>query len=146
MADKTFPYNAAADLDDGSSVLIDLEEHGWANKELLARTRRWSLIPKDGATTMTDRPYPFVACPIPEGAKPVFKSRWYGALGTAPGRDDQDLGGFRCFAIGYKQGRRTHLVWVLPTGDVEMGGEQPWLAGVLWDRMFGGSSSAGGLA
>lgn len=46
MSQSEFPYFANATLDDGDEVVVDLEQHGWANKEMLARTVRWSLVPK----------------------------------------------------------------------------------------------------
>lgn len=112
-----FHYLAAAQLSDGSETTIDLEERGWADKELLARTVRWTLIPKEGATTMHGRPYPIVTVAIPDGGRPVFKSRVYGVI-AAVSSDSTVL--FRAYAIGYKHRGETHLSWVLPTGDIEL--------------------------
>lgn len=113
-----YVYVAAAQLHDNSETVIDLEERGWADKEVLSRTIRWTLVPKDGALTMSGRPYPLVSIHIPEGARPVFKSRVYGVVGV----NDQDEGKpmFRCYGIGYKLGKVTHWTWVLPTGDIEV--------------------------
>lgn len=129
-----YVYVAAAQLNDGSETIVDLEERGWADKELLKRTVRWTLIPKDGALTLHGRPYPIVTVAIPEGARPVFKSRVYGTVGA---NDAKGTPLFRCYAIGYKLGRKTHWTWVLPTGDIEMG-EDPWFAELLLRRLKGG--------
>ena len=126
-----FFYNAEAQLNDGSSVLLDLEQQGWANKELLAKTVRWTLLPKPDAKTLNGTAFPIVVVNIPENGKPVAKSRVYAAFATATG---EKLVQFRCHAIGYKLGRKTHWVWVLPTGDIEMG-DDPWLADLLLSRL-----------
>lgn len=124
---KTFDYWGSALLNDGTSVLLDFEEHGWADKEVLAKVVQWTLLPKDEAKTMKDQPFPFVVVNIPEGGKPVFKSRVYGTIGMESGN-----GGplFRCYAVGYKLGRKTTLIWALPTGDIEVG-DSPTLADAL---------------
>lgn len=129
-----FTYLAAAQLNDGSETVIDLEERGWADKDVLNRTTRWTLIPKDGAQTMQGRPYPIVSVQIPKGGKPVFKSRVYGVVG--PDGTTDNMPRFRCYAIGYKLGRKTHWTWVLPTGDIEMG-DDPWFADLLLQRLKG---------
>lgn len=107
-----YAYVAVAELDDGSEVVLDLEQRGWADKALLRRTVRWTLLPKD---TEHERRLPIVSVAIPPKGRPVFRTRVYGWIGTgiAPGS-------FRCYAVGYKLGRMTHLVWVMPTGDIEM--------------------------
>lgn len=131
---STFAYNAEAQLNDGSAVLLDLEATGWANKELLSRTVRFSLLPVKDAVTMNGRPYPIVVVNIPEKGKPVFKSRVYGTIGVGLG----DIGteAFRAYAIGYKLGPKTYWTWVLPTGDIEVG-EDPWLGDILLQSMKG---------
>lgn len=144
MSDKSFAYYGSADLDDGTSVLVDFEVHGWADKEILARTIKWTLFPKDGYTTTNGVRFPFVVVNIPtetteDGkvvpiAKPVFKSRWYGTIG----RDGADLGGFRCYAVGYKKGGTTHWTWVMPDGSMEMETDAPMLADLLWKAKYGG--------
>jgi hypothetical protein len=168
MSTKEYVYVAAAQLTDGSETVLDLEERGWADKELLDRTTRWTLIPKEGAKTLDGRPYPLVTVSIPEGARPVFKSRVFTITTPAPfdalpelpdddrfpvgskimltdGKAYKNVGGtwaetliprFRCYAIGYKLGRRTHWVWVLPTGDIEVGDDN-YFANLLLRRLKG---------
>jgi hypothetical protein len=132
-----YVYIAAAQLTDGSETVIDLEERGWADKEVLSRTVRWTLIPKDGALTMNGRPYPLVSIHIPEGARPVFKSRVYGVVGVDG--SDEGMPRFRCYGIGYKLGKHTHWTWVLPTGDIESvtGDEALLFADLLLRRLKG---------
>ena len=165
MPSKEFAYVAAAQLTDGSETVLDLEERGWADKELLRRTKRWTLIPKDGAKALDGRQLPLVTVTIPEGARPVFKSRVFSITTPAPydalpelpndripagakimltdGKAYQNVGGtwaetiiprFRCYAIGYKLGRSTHWVWVLPTGDIEVG-DSDYFANLLLARL-----------
>lgn len=129
-------YLAAAQLNDGSETVIDLEERGWADKEVLNRTVRWTLIPKDGALTMTGRPYPLVSVHIPEGGRPVFKSRVYGVASV--NAENDGLPRFRCYGIGYKVGGKTHWTWVLPTGDIEVTtGDDLLFAELLLRRLKG---------
>lgn len=128
MSEKVFPYYAEAVLSDGKSYALDLEERGWANKELLSKTVRWTLA--DKATNM-----PVVSVQIPEGGKPVFKSRVYGAVSMGQEISEENTS-FRCYGIGYKYGRRTHWFWVLPGGTIEVG-ENPVLADRLWQARFG---------
>ncbi len=111
-----FPYLANATLDDGSEVVVDLEEHGWADKVMLAHTVRWSLVPKENYLTMTGGLWPLVSINIPTGAKPVYRSRVYAGFGvgiTVPA--------FRVFCIGWKLGSTTVWTWILPTGSIEVG-------------------------
>lgn len=109
-----FKYEVALQLNDGSNHKFSLEEKGWANKEQLSQTKEISLIPS-GNTTL-----PVVACQIPEGAKPIIKSRVFGSIGS----DGENTDSFRVYAIGYKQQRRRpYLIWILPNGTIEMGDE-----------------------
>lgn len=123
MTDKVYPYHAAAQLDDGTELLLDLEEHGWAAKEIMDHTVRFTLIPKPGVTGM-----PVVTVAIPKGAKPIFMSRAFGKLGMAEASVK-----FRCYALGYKLGRTKYLAWVLPSGAVEIGPD-PLIADQLIDQ------------
>lgn len=110
-----FKYEVALQLNDGSNHKFSLEEKGWANKEQLSRAKEISLIPKDNATL------PVVAVQVPEGAKPVIKSRVFGTIGMTSG---ENTPGFRVYAIGYKQARRRpYIIWILPNGTIEMGDE-----------------------
>ena len=122
---KEYVYFANATLADGSDIgAIDLEEPGWANKEMLAQTVRWSLVPKPGAKTIGGGDYPVVQIAIPQGAKPIFRTRVY--MSTV------DYVGFRCYCIGWKKGRTFVWTWVLPTGSIEVGtGDDSHLADVL---------------
>lgn len=133
MSDKVYAYLAEAQLSDGSSVLLDLEEHGWADPELLARTVRWTLFPKDDHQTVKGTKYPFVVVNIPSDGKPVFRSKRYGTLSDAGGIGVD----FRCYAVGYKQGGKTFLVWVTPTGDIEVADDDPWLANLYMNSQIG---------
>lgn len=135
---NTFAYNAEAQLNDGSAVLLDLEVRGWANKELLAKTIRFSLLPIEGAVTMNGRPYPIVVVNIPANGKPVFKSRVYGTIGSSGGSVGEQV--FRAFAVGYKLGRKTHWTWIMPTGDIETGTDDPWLGDLLLQGMKGNNA------
>jgi len=126
-----YVYFANATLDDGSEVVLDLEERGWADKAMLARTRRWSLVPKGEPShiSLSGRPYPLVSIDIPVGAKPVFRSRVY--VGNIIGRRADQIErkvipvmrvpAFRAYCIGWKKGRTIVWTWVLPTGDIEVG-------------------------
>ena len=128
---QEFPYFANATLDDGEDVVVDLEQHGWADPVMLARTVRWSLVPKGNHITLTGRPYPLVSIDIPVGAKPVFRSRVF--VGNIIGRSADQIErkviphltvpSFRCFCIGWKKGKMIVWTWVLPTGDIEVGTE-----------------------
>ncbi len=108
-----FAYQAIATLTDDSGTVLDLEEQGWASKEMLSRVKVWSIAPKNADSSL-----PTVVVNIPEGAKPVFKSRVFGTMGVASSE-----GGplFRCYAIGYKKGSSEFLAWILPSGDIEIG-------------------------
>jgi hypothetical protein len=129
MAD--YPYYAEVGFADGSAALLDLEEHGWANKEMLALATRWSLFPKEGGlVTMNGTPWPIVVTAIPEGARPVFKARTFGSFGVGEDGEQNSTAKFRCYAIGWKKGKENRLVWVLPTGDIEFG-EDPTMADLI---------------
>lgn len=120
-----YPFWGAITLDDSSEVLLDLEEHGWAEKSRLARTVRFALIPKDDAPEHL-RP---VIVNLPRGSKPVFKSRVKVAnpIGKAVDVDGVPIirqsATLRIFGIGYKMGALEHLLWVLPNGVIEVGAD-----------------------
>lgn len=123
-----FKYEVALQLNDGSNHKFSLEEKGWAAKEQLNRTKEISLIPT-GNTTL-----PVVACQVPEGAKPIIKSRVFGSIGSGAGSEASDA--FRVYAIGYKQKRRRpYLIWILPNGTIEMG-DEPVYAPLLLSMGF----------
>lgn len=137
---QEFPYYANATLDDGEEVVVDLEQRGWADPEMLSRTVRWSLVPKGNHITLLGRPYPLISIDIPEGAKPVFRSRVL--VGNITGRSSDQIErkviphlqvpAFRCFCIGWKKGKTIVWTWVLPTGDIEVGtGDDSHLATTL---------------
>lgn len=139
---QEFPYFANATLDDGEEVVVDLEQHGWADPVMLARTARWSLVPKTDPShiTLNGRPYPLVQIAIPEGAKPIFRSRLF--VGNIVSRSSDQIErkvipnlrvpAFRAFCIGWKKGRTIVWTWVLPTGDIEVGtGDDSHLGVVL---------------
>ena len=126
---QEFPYFANATLDDGTEVVVDLEQRGWADPVMLARTVRWALVPKPEHYTMKGMMYPLVSIAIPEGAKPVFRSRVF--VGNIIGRSQDQIERkvipslkvpvFRVFCIGWKKGKSIVWTWVLPTGDIEVG-------------------------
>lgn len=116
-----FVYRAEFFLRDGSTVLKDMEETGWLTPELLAETVRFSLVPKEGVITVRGGPFPIVVVNIPDGCVGVIKSRVYAKLaGYAQ---------FRAFGIGYSDGEKEYMTWVLPTGDTEVG-DNEFLAGL----------------
>lgn len=128
-----FAYLAVLTLDDDSEVLVDLEVHGWAEPERLARVRRFALIPKP------DIAMPPVVINIPAGAKPVFKSTRMvsGPIGVRPPLLPENATvqlaypvDMRCYAVGYKRGTTEVLTWILPTGGIEVG-PKPSLADIL---------------
>lgn len=125
MSDRQYVYTGEARLDDGTLKMLDLEEHGWADKEMLARTERFSLVPKPGHPD-----YPVVSVRIPKGAKPVFKTRVYTSEGEVYG--EAMYFSFRVYAVGYKLGRTHHLIWIIPGGKgIELCPDDPELADVL---------------
>lgn len=128
---STFVYNAEAQLNDGSAILLDLEKTGWADPEMLAKTTRFTLLPKEGALTMKGLPYPIVVVNIPEGGKPVYRSRVFRKAAGAENAID-----FRAYCIGYKADGVVHWTWVLPTGDVETGtDDDSYLAMLLFTHL-----------
>lgn len=111
-----FKYTVALQLNDGSNHNFSLDEKGWADKDQLSRAVEISLIPQ-GETNL-----PVVACQVPEGAKPVVKTRVFGSIGSGSTEESRDA--FRVYAIGYKQKRRRpYIIWILPNGTIEMGDE-----------------------
>lgn len=122
-----FDYDLAAQLNDGSEVKLNPDEHGWAEPERLAQVRVWSLIPRD------QNGMPVVTVQIPEDAKPIFKSRVYGK--GLPGTNNPDLPSFRAYAIGWHD-TVSHWTWVMPGGNIEVG-EDPLYADILLKRMAG---------
>lgn len=124
-----YAYLANATLDDGTEVTLDLEQHGWADKQMLARTVRWTLVPKPEYITLQGRPYRMVMINIPEGAKPVFRSRVYRSAITNRSSDHVErkvipfllVPEFRTYCVGWKKGRTTVWTWVMPDGSVETG-------------------------
>lgn len=115
-------YILVSQLNDGREIVLDPDQKGWANKDILNQTRIWSLVPKE------QNGMPVVTVTVPEKGKPVYKSRVYGKLQT-------DIS-FRAYAVGYKLGRRTHWVWVMPGGNIEVG-DDPIYADLLLRRMAG---------
>jgi hypothetical protein len=124
---KDYAYVANATLDDGSEVVVDLEEHGWADKEMLSRTVRWALVPNGTQVMLTGQPYPLVQVTIPAGAKPIFRSRVFRSIITQRSSDQIErkvipvlrFPEFRAYCIGWKKGRTHVWTWVLPNGAIE---------------------------
>ena len=107
-----FDYDLAAQLNDGTEVKLNPEEHGWAEPERLAKVKVWSILPR----TLTDG-WPPVIVQIPKGSKPIFKSRVYGK--GLPGAGGPS---FRAYAIGWHDST-SHWIWVFPEGCIEFGDE-----------------------
>ena len=118
----SFDYDLAAQLNDGSEVKLNPEEHGWAEPERLAKVTRWTLLPRAEG-------WPVVMLHIPEGAKPVFMSRVFGK--GLPGAGGPS---FRTYCTGWHKDGETHRVWVLPGGIIEVG-EEPTSANLLLDHL-----------
>ncbi len=121
-----FEYDLSAQLNDGTEVKLNPEEHGWAEPERLSQVKVWSLIPRDGIAA-PDRPV--VVVQIPKDAKPIFKSRVYGK--GLPGAGGPK---FRCYAIGWHD-TESHWTWVLPNGTIEVG-EEPIYADYLLAHIY----------
>ena len=115
-----FEYDLAAQLNDGTEVKLNPEVHGWAEPERLAKVKVWSIIPRSDV-------WPVVTVQIPEGAKPIFKSRVYGKGLPATGGPS-----FRAYAIGWHDST-SHWTWVMPGGNIEVG-EEPIYADLILTR------------
>lgn len=115
---STYEYSAEVQLNDGTLVQLDLEERGWADPERLANTRVFTLVPKDPTSK-----WPFVRIHIPEGAKPIFKSR-NNVLVTA-GRE------FKTYAVGWFKDGESHWTWVMPNGSIELETDSPTFSEIL---------------
>lgn len=120
----SFDYDLAAQLNDGTEVILNPEEHGWAEAERLAKVIRWSLIPR--VANM-----PVVVVHIPEGAKPIFKSRVFGK--GYPGIEN-NLPIFRAYAVGWHDSA-SHWTWILPGGIIEVG-DEPTHAPLILEAMM----------
>jgi hypothetical protein len=118
----TFEYTAELQLNDGSLVQVDLEERGWAEPDRLANTRVFSLVPRQLGTG-----WPLIRINIPDGAKPVFKSR-RNVLATA-GQE------FRAFAVGWFKDGSTHWTWVMPGGSIETETDDPHLVSKMTEAL-----------
>lgn len=119
-----FEYDLAAQLNDGTEVKLNPEEHGWAEPERLAQVRVWTIAPRSEG-------WPVVVVQIPEDSKPIFKSRVYGK--GYPGLVN-DLPIFRAYAIGWHD-TKSHWTWVLPNGVIEVG-EEPIYADMILRGMM----------
>ena len=106
-------YTGIFVLDDGSEHEVDFESR-WADKDKLARLRRFVLVPKDEANNSM----PLVALNLPEGAKLIFKHRVFGQFGTGDALPHQK---FRIYCVGYKFKGDEHLFWIMPNGVIEFG-------------------------
>jgi hypothetical protein len=124
-AGPEFEYYGEFQLEDGSVELQDLEEQGWAAKERIAATRRFSLVPKN----VDGRNLRVVMVDIPEGAKPVFYSEVYRKFNR------NALIQFRVYVIGWKKGSEERVLQVLPSGDIEFAAEST-AAPVLLDHIW----------
>lgn len=111
MSDQ-FEYYAELQLTDGSLVPLNLEERGWADPDRLANTRVFTLIPKNAGSG-----WPFVKVHIPEGAKPIFKTR--NNVGATAGFQ------MRVYAVGWFKDGVSHWTWVFPGGSLEKETDDP---------------------
>lgn len=118
----TFEYTAELQLNDGSVVTVDLEERGWADPERLAQTRVFTLVPKDPNSR-----WPFFRVHIPEGGKPIFKSR-NNVLMTA-GMS------FRTYAAGYFKDGESNWTWLFPHGAMERGTDDPSVTRLMTETL-----------
>ena len=108
-------------LDDGTVHQQNLDEHGWATKELVDRIKLFTLVPKDPSRWNLFRIH------IPEDAKPVWTWRTFGII-NGPVKDQM-----RIYGIGYKREYESPFyMWMLPGGHVEAGTDQPLFAEALW--------------
>lgn len=115
-----FEYFAELQLTDGSTVQVDLEERGWADPDRLADTRVFTLVPRD-----MNSMWPFLRIHIPEGAKPIFKSRNnINLIGHG-----QPL--FRAYAAGWFKDGESHWTWVFPNGAMEKETDDPTVNNLL---------------
>lgn len=115
-------YLLTSQTADGKELVVDPDKAGWADPKMLAATKVWSLVPRQ------QNGMPVVTVSIPDGGKPVYKSRVYGKLISGLS--------FRAYAIGYKLGRKTHWTWVMPNGNIEVG-EDPIYADLVLRKMAG---------
>lgn len=113
----TFEYLAELQLNDGSLHQVDLEEHGWAEPERLSLTRVFTLVPKDPNSR-----WPFVRIHIPEGAKPIFKSRMNNVFIGAQAMGTPLM---RAYAVGWFKDGDSHWTWVFPNGAIETETDSP---------------------
>jgi hypothetical protein len=123
----SYEYTAELQLEDGSLVQVDLEERGWAEPERLSLTRVFTLVPKSPGGK-----WPFVRVHIPEGAKPVFKSRVNKTIGK--GSEASALN-FRAYAVGYFKDGATYWTWVFPNGTIEQNTDAPTFNDILVKAM-----------
>lgn len=135
MADREYIFWGTILLDDGTEEVLDLEAHGWAEPTRLARVKRFALVPKDGAMTLQGTEFQPVVVNIPETAKPVFKTRVKVAtpIGDTTGRHNARL---RIYGVGYKRGRNEFILWVLPTGAIEVGEDSLFADALLRQLTF----------
>lgn len=115
----SFDYDLAAQLNDGSEVKLNPEVHGWAEPERLAKVKVWSLIPRVGNL-------PVVTIQIPDGAKPIFKSRVFSKFAGPVS--------FRAYGIGWHD-TDSHWLWVMPGGNIDVG-ESPLFADLILAKMW----------
>ncbi len=131
----TFAYWAELTQVDGSLVKLDLEEHGWAEPERLAQARAFTIVPKD-----INSRWPFVRVHIPDGAKPIFKSR--------PIRNLKPFGVelFRAYAVGWFKDGISHWTWAFPNGSIEQETDEPTIAALMataiTDKLFAQAKAA----
>lgn len=112
MTNDTFAYIGEFQLNDGSIDKVNLDERGWADPNRLANTRVFSLVPKDRNSR-----WPYLRINIPEGAKPIFKSR--NNVGMTAGFV------YRIYAAGWIKDGVNHWTWLFPTGAVEQETDDP---------------------
>lgn len=120
---ETYEYYAELQLNDGSIIQLDLEERGWAEPERLSLTRVFTLVPKD-----PESKWPFIRVHMPEGSKPVFKTRMNMRLLGGSGFNEPN---FRIYAAGYHKDGISHWTWVFPNGAIEQNTDEPTFNDIL---------------
>lgn len=119
-----FAYTGEFLLRDGTLLQVDLEQPGWATKDLIANIALFTLVPKVPGT------WPLLRTHIPERAKPVWTWRTFRKGNGPPEQPTREM---QIYGIGFKKrGSKPHMIWVVPGGHVEAGTDAPLFADVLW--------------
>lgn len=113
------PYTVLISRGIDDSILIDLDEHGWAttHAEWLRGKARWFLVRKADMN-------PMLWMSVTEGEQPYYVCRHVG-IGTVPpgiNGDDMPINEMPCYGIGKKRlDGHVDRLWLLPNGAVTLG-------------------------